>query len=216
MLLSTKIRIKICNKTSLNSNLLPSLEFSFNKTSSSVNSSDNDFYYYLVMSQLDSYRNEAIEEVLREKSLKMNDIEFKKKIFVLNCPYFIKELDLLPYIKETTFFGLNHKKIIDSQLNEKTGLVEDEYYFTAIVSTDQNAISTLKLRLGFFENMDAIQNEIQFHTYRDVIPTPKAIHSIGFTGHFCLNSSDPSVDYCYLDPTLNSNPKKLHPSITKD
>ena len=216
MLVSFKIRKEIRNKMSLNSDLLSSLESFSNKTGSYAYPLTKDFHYYLVMSQSDSYRSEAIEEILREKNLKMNDIDSKKRLFVLNCPSFIRELNLLPYIKESTFFDLNRKKIVSNELSEKTGLLEEKYYFTAIVSTDRNAISTLKLRLGFFEDIDVLQNQIQFGIYAGELPTPKAIQSIGFTGRFCLNPTHLNFNYCYSDPTLNSDVKELHPLIREN
>lgn len=213
MLPISQIQKNISNKTSLKadrSSLLdaisdPDSPSRFLATSNS-DPSKNRYYYYIIMNQFDFYRNEAIEEIFREKNLKGASLDSREKMWVLNSPSFIKELDLLNDIKRTVFFNLNQEKIVDNYIHNVDGKIEQVYYFASVVSTNQKAIQNLMLRIGSFQSINYLLDEEGEKVRRNT-------KSDGVFGYFNTNPRHPDPNYCYTDPTLGFDLKRLHSSV---
>jgi hypothetical protein len=113
-------------------------------------------YHYAVMTQKDLLQNEVLEEVLRER---VTFYSIRKRLpdyWILVSPEFIYQNGILEKIHKTNFFK-NKKALIYSPLLPKDNPSE---FYAAIVSTDPEFMVWLKLRLGYFENIDENKDKL--------------------------------------------------------
>ena len=112
----------------------------------------NITYHYLIMSQKDLLQNQVIEEILREKSsyyIAQNKIP---DYWILISPRFIKDKNLLSKLKSTRFFQSQLDKIVFKSKENKS--VE---FYASLVSSDKEFMNWVKLRLGYFEEIDNLE-----------------------------------------------------------
>ena len=111
-------------------------------------------YHYLIMSQKDLLQNQVIEEILREKSSYYVSQNKTPDYWILISPNFIKEKNLDIKIKGTRFFENQQNKIVFNS-NQNKGI---EFY-ASLVSLDKEFMNWIKLRLGYFEEIESFENE---------------------------------------------------------
>jgi hypothetical protein len=98
------------------------------------------------MSQQDLYKNEVIEEILRERTNSHNLLNKKNDFWILTSPKFIENLDQINLkIQETNFY--KQKKNMLTTSNKLS-------FYTAILSPSKEFITWLSLRLGYFEDLE--------------------------------------------------------------
>ena len=117
-------------------------------------------YHYLVMSQKDFLQNQVIEEILREKSSYYMVQNKTPDYWILISPKFLSENNLKEKIKSTRFYKNQKSKIIFKS-NDSS---EIEFY-ASLVSSDKEFMNWIKLRLGYFEEIDELQNEKKSNSY---------------------------------------------------
>ena len=141
-------------------------------------------YYYVIMSQQDFLNNLAIEEIIRERTAfyltRKNFLNF----WVIMSPLFITRLK--NKIEKTNFYT---QKKEDLEFN-------NQFYSTMIISTDFEYISWLKLRIGYFENINDI-NQLNRN---------KSFKSDGIYGEFKENDFEDISAFTSLK-------YNIHPSI---
>ena len=102
-------------------------------------------YFYLVMSQRDMFENQVIEEVLRERTnyyiSKRRQIDF----WILTSPSFLYNNNVNIKIKNSNFYKQHTAEILDN-LNSQ--------YYALLISTNREFITWMKLRLGYFEDLE--------------------------------------------------------------
>ncbi len=91
-------------------------------------------FYYLLMENLEFLKANVIEEVLRERAAYYLSKKKKKDFWIIESPQFIYEKGTYREFQNTVFYRKNKKK----------------KYF-AILSSDQNFVNWLALRIGYFE-----------------------------------------------------------------
>ena len=116
--------------------------------------------HYLVMSQKDFLQNQVIEEILREKSSYYMVQNKTPDYWILISPKFLSENNLKEKIKNTRFYKNQKSKIIFKS-NDSS---EIEFY-ASLVSSDKEFMNWIKLRLGYFEEIDELQNEKKSNSY---------------------------------------------------
>ena len=117
-------------------------------------------YHYIIMSQKDVLLDQVLEEVLREKTGYYLGRDKAPDFWVLVSPSFIKEQNLNDKIRTTKFFQDQKEKIV---VTWKTGGFQ-EFYVT-LISSDEDYMSWIKLRLGYFEEMEASRNHLNSLSY---------------------------------------------------
>ena len=136
------------------------------------------------MTQQDFLNNLAIEEIIRERTAfyltRKNFLNF----WVIMTPLFINKLK--NKIEKTNFYS---QKKEDLEFN-------NQFYSTMIISTDFEYISWLKLRIGYFENIDDTNQ----------LNPNKSFKSDGICGEFKTN------DFENISPFMSSK-YNIHPSI---
>jgi hypothetical protein len=142
------------------------------------------------MSQKDLLQNQVIEEILREKASYYNARRKNPDFWLLISPSFLKEVTLLQKVKDTKFYFQQRGKIKCSFFNQNN---HSEFY-AALVSTDEEFMRWIKLRLGYFENINEITKNNHNVSYV----------SDGIAG--IINKENNSN-------VLESNPTYLHPEI---
>ena len=111
-------------------------------------------YHYLIMSQKDLLQNQVIEEILREKSSYYISQNKAPDYWILISPDFIKEKKLDAKIKLTRFFENQQSKIVFNSNQNK----EIEFY-ASLVSLDKEFMNWIKLRLGYFEEIEDFKTQ---------------------------------------------------------
>ena len=111
-------------------------------------------YHYLIMSQKDLLQNQVIEEILREKSSYYVSQNKIPDYWILISPNFIKDKNLDTKIKNTRFFENQKNKIVFNS-NQNKGI---EFY-ASLVSLDKEFMNWIKLRLGYFEEIESFETE---------------------------------------------------------
>jgi hypothetical protein len=125
-------------------------------------------YYFFLMNQKQMLEDEVLEEILRERTSyyvsKNRQIDF----WLLISPNFISVFNLDEKIRATNFYkqqkenigfsftnsyAKEYAKEVEEITKEKTNNFYKDFY-SAIVSSDKEFIKWLKLRLGYFENID--------------------------------------------------------------
>ena len=152
----------------------------------------NKDYYYVIMTQKDLLLNQVIEEVFREKVsyyvAQGKEIDF----WTLISPKFIEEEQLNVKIRKTRFFVDQKDKIVMDWSSGNT----TEFY-AALVSTNEEYIRWLKLRFGYFEDIDDLTNK-----------TIPQVASDGVCGTLHIDEKKP------LSSVLEQNCFKLHSNVS--
>ena len=117
-------------------------------------------YHYLVMSQKDLLQNQVIEEILREKSSYYAVQNKTPDYWILISPDFLKKDELDQKIKFTRFFQNQQKKILFNSKENKP--IE---FYASLISLDKEFMNWIKLRLGYFEEIDTFQKEKSIDSY---------------------------------------------------
>lgn len=111
-------------------------------------------YYYLIMSQKDFLQSQVMEEILREKAAYYNSRKKYADFWILISPKFLKINDLSSKIRQTKFYNQKINKIKTSNISD-----DNLEFYTALVSLDKEFMDWVKLRLGYFENIDEVSNQ---------------------------------------------------------
>jgi hypothetical protein len=102
-------------------------------------------YYYLIMSQKDMLKGEALEEILRERTTFYISKLRLPDFWISTSPKFLEKYNDI--IKKSTFYNQN----IDSIKSKN--LEHDDY--CVFITSNKDFFEWIKLRLGYFENIDS-------------------------------------------------------------
>ena len=149
-------------------------------------------YHYIVMSQKALLENQVIEEILRERATYYSLTKKNNDFWLLISPKFIFSNDIISKIKKSNFYFQNKSNILSTELKNN----ENFLFFGSIVTTDIEFLKWLKLRIGYFEEIDEIKESDN-----------KKFVSDGICGNIDINEK-------YTNSILLSNPTYLHPSIS--
>ena len=144
------------------------------------------------MSQKALLENQVIEEILRERATYYSLTEKNNDFWLLISPKFIFSNDIIGKIKKSNFYFQNKPNILSTELKNN----ENFLFFGSIVTTDIEFLKWLKLRIGYFEEIDEIKESDN-----------KKFVSDGICGNIDINEK-------YTNSILLSNPTYLHPSIS--
>ena len=111
-------------------------------------------YHYLIMSQKDLLQNQVIEEILREKSSYYAAQNKTPDYWILISPNFINQKGLNIKLRKTKFFENQSEKIVLNLRENKSA----EFY-ASLVSLDKEFMNWVKLRLGYFEEIDSFESQ---------------------------------------------------------
>ena len=150
-------------------------------------------YHYLVMSQKDFLENQVIEEILREKSSYYMVQNKVPDYWILISPKFLEKNNLEEKIRSTRFYK-NQKNKIVFKSNDSSNI---EFY-ASLVSSDKEFMNWIKLRLGYFEEIDNFENEKSNSSYV----------SDGICGTYLVKDKS---DFSFLSDNNNF----VHPDIIK-
>jgi hypothetical protein len=112
------------------------------------------------MSQKDFLENQVIEEILREKSSYYMVQNKVPDYWILISPKFLTKNNLEEKIKTTRFYK-NQKSKIVFKSNDSS---EIEFY-ASLVSSDKEFMNWVKLRLGYFEEINEFESERSSSSY---------------------------------------------------
>ena len=135
------------------------------------------------MSQKELFSNQVIEEILRERTNYYLSKNKNKDFWLLISPSFIKKEKLDLKIRESNFY--NQQQIFIKPFKDN-----NEFY-VSLISTDIEFIKWIKLRLGYFENLNS----------KDKLR--KDLKSDGVCGILSIDTKD----------ILKHSPNFLHPDI---
>ena len=153
-------------------------------------------YYYLLLSQESIYKNDGIEEILRERANGYNDENDSTNFWVLTSPKFMENLGLIPKIQQTRYFKYEPK--FEGVVRSIWKLdITKKHYWTAIISTNFTFIKWLKLRLGYFETLDC-----KYDIPEEGLRNTRA--PLGLYGSFESEN---------VENPLESEPEILHPNV---
>jgi hypothetical protein len=154
-------------------------------------------YNYLLMSQKSLLKNEVIEELLRERahsySIRNKNVDF----WLLISPNFIYETNILNSIKKSNFYKREKELISSVKILEKNNF----NFFASLISTDANFIRWIKLRIGYFEDVEDLKFDKNLGNFNEKFV------SNGIFGTLKNNNN--------ISP-LHSNQNYLDPSILID
>lgn len=153
---------------------------------------ENTTYYYLIMSQQALLNNEVIEEIVRERATYYQINKKPTDFWILISPNFIYESKMLEKIRKSNYYNKEKNQICSNNLNGHSST--DFEFFATLVSCDIEFIKWFKLRLGDFENIESLNQNIS------------SFNSNGLYGEIKINSSKENS-------ILASNNNYLHPSI---
>jgi hypothetical protein len=161
------------------------------------------------MSQKQMLQNQVLEEILRERA----NYYFSKKrtldFWMCISPDFLKRLSILKKLKLTNFYIQQQKEILYTSQ-------EKEYnFYSVLISSDKEFIKWIKLRLGYFENIDdkieegsrtsyisdGIYGVINLNKNEKISPlksTKTFLHP-----HILINNYKKVLDLYYLNFSLN-------------
>ena len=149
-------------------------------------------YQYLIMSQKALLENQVIEEIVRERSTYYTLTNKRTDFWLLISPNFVYSTQLLSKVRNSNFYKKNKNSIISNEINSKNNFE----FFASLVSTDKDFIKWVKLRIGYFEDINEIGN------------LPENFVSDGVSGILEVNN-----EINKEKSPLLSNPNYLHPSI---
>jgi len=102
-------------------------------------------YYSLILLQKDLLENQVFEEILRERSTYFFQQKKPRNFWLVLSPKIFSQSSLVKKFQETQFFQTNNL---------------EKNFFLSIVSSDKDFINWLGLRLGYFETVETVENEI--------------------------------------------------------
>jgi len=135
------------------------------------------------MSQKELFSNQVIEEILRERTNYYLSKQKNKDFWLLISPKFIQNKDFSTKIKLTNFY--------EQQLKIIKPFNDENEFYVSLITTNLDFIKWIKLRLGYFEDLDS--NEI----------LRKDLKSDGVCG--LLSNNEQNI--------LKHSPNYLHPDI---
>jgi len=166
-------------------------------------------YFYLIFSQIDLLKSEAIEELLRERTgYYWNKDQKDRDFWIVISPQFINSVEINKTIKKSQFYKTNINKISVSNLK----VLNDNEFYAAIVSTNENYIKWLSLRTGYFEKIKSNAKGEYFLDYGEEIPSN--LLNEGFKSNGLVGSIKAS-NVNYISPLL-SNKNYLHPDLLSE
>lgn len=116
-------------------------------------------YYYLLMSQQDFFKNQVLEEVIRERISSYFMQKKKIDFWITISPSFINNKKILNKIKETNFYN-QKKELLKSPTWIKNYKEKEELEFSAIlISSNKEFITWIALRLGYFEKINLLDEK---------------------------------------------------------
>lgn len=132
-------------------------------------------YYYLFMFQKDLLKNNVIEELLRERTTYYVSQKKKRDFWIVLSPTFLDAAE------QTRFSQTWYYK---NQMIKNTG--SNEQFYAALISTNEELINWIALRLGEFENINQ----------PSLISNFKQLHSNGIRGQktFCSKLNSEKID----------------------
>jgi hypothetical protein len=98
-------------------------------------------YHCLIFEQNDFFKNQVIEELLRERANYYISKNRFSDFWVLLNPLFLKNNKISEKIENTNYFK---NKVIK----------KPEKFFSTLISTDIEFIKWIKLRIGYFEELE--------------------------------------------------------------
>ncbi len=98
-------------------------------------------FHYLLLNRFQFLKNNAIEEILRERAHYYLSENKANDFWIIETPEFAYKKEFFEKIKRSQFYLIN-KNLIQNK------------YFYAIISSDKSFLNWLALRIGYFENMD--------------------------------------------------------------
>jgi len=101
-------------------------------------------YHYIIFEQNDFLKNQVIEELLRERANYYTSKNREQDFWVLINPKILKMSNILEKIKKTQYWKKN-KKIKNNK---------DLTNYIFLTSVDIEFIKWIKLRMGYFEEID--------------------------------------------------------------
>jgi hypothetical protein len=112
-------------------------------------------YYYLLFSHTDFLKNLTLEELLRERGNFYNSRKLLKDFWIVIAPQFIEKESIKKQIIQTNYYNeqIQVQEKERKEIDIKTNILEDEKTFIAIVSTNIEFITWIKLRFGSFESL---------------------------------------------------------------
>lgn len=154
-------------------------------------------YHFLLISQVDLFTNQVLEEVLRERANFYISQNKRQDFWILTFPNFIKNENFLEKIKNTIYYKKN-KNILYA--------LDNKYpFFSAIVSCNKDFINWISLRTGYFETINFLNTENSINNNDNIDQT---ITSNGLKGNFTINQIfEKNLNL------LNSSNSYLHPDV---
>jgi hypothetical protein len=111
----------------------------------------NDLHY-IIMSQKDIIKNQVLEEILRERASHYNSKQLEQDFWLVTNPSKLFENKTYSKITKTKFYNQQFSKIrYESQIGEF-----NQDFLGAIISTNIQFIEWLRLRIGYFEDSNAL------------------------------------------------------------
>jgi hypothetical protein len=104
-------------------------------------------YYYLIMSQKEMLENQVLEEILRERSSYYLAQSKPQDFWISLSPLFLSSLS--EKIKNSAFY----------RQQSHLFLADGRPFYSVLFTTNKEFLDWLKLRLGDFENLQAIDTE---------------------------------------------------------
>ena len=101
-------------------------------------------YHYIVFEQNDFFKNQVLEELLRERANYYVSKNKEQDFWILLNPKILKTTNILEKIKKTQYWKNNKKLKGDKDLTK--------YVF--LTSTDVEFVKWIKLRIGYFEEIE--------------------------------------------------------------
>ena len=158
-------------------------------------------YHFLLFKQLDLFRNEVLEEVLRERINFYTTQNKQQDFWVLTFPNFLKDKTILQKVSNTAY-GVQHYDTLFPMGSKYP-------FMSAVISTNKEFINWLSLRAGFFENMDLSVSASPKGTEEQPSVTmgQNIIASNGLRGEITIdpskeNNINPLSSSYYVHPTL--------------
>ena len=156
-------------------------------------------YHYLLMSQQDLFESQVLEELLRERTNAYHVQNKKVDFWILINPTFTNNSEFLQKLRLTNFF--NQKK------NNLVAYNETKLFSGIILSSNEEFITWLSLRLGYFENIHSIKDSQSNYISNGIVGkienTEKKIN-INSSFKFSKNSLHPSFLIDKYQQLLNS------------
>lgn len=153
-------------------------------------------YYYIVMSQISILQNEVIEEILRERANYYALTKKNNDFWLLISPKFIFLNNFLEKIIQSNFYITNKNNIFYKDFKNS----QQFPFLGCLITTDKEFLNWIKLRLGYFEEINDIKESIN-----------RNFKSNGITGKIEIDENN-----LMKESILLSNPNFLNPSISID